>query len=159
MLKEDEFAVRLEDPAYTLNRLHHARNRTQRKRAHNCIDACVSQRNAFSGQIEKLDLYPRSPPLFLCAPKHPRIGFESIDLAHPRGVVVSEVDAGTHADLKDTPLGQWDDAPSNVFDRFRVSQYAYEIRIDMVFVERHTCSMRYASPTGCVPHCSRPKIS
>jgi len=26
MLKEDELAARLEDPAYTLNRLHHARN-------------------------------------------------------------------------------------------------------------------------------------
>ena len=39
---------------------------------------------------------------------------------------------------QDIPLRQRDDAPPNVFDRFRISQRAYEMRIDMVFVERHT---------------------
>jgi hypothetical protein len=57
---------------------------------------------------------------------------------------MSEVDGGTHPDLKDTPLSQWDDPSTNVFDRFRISQRTHEMRIDMVSVERHTCSMRCA---------------
>ena len=57
---------------------------------------------------------------------------------------MSEVNARTHPDLKDTPLRPWDDALPNVFDRLRISQHAYEMRIDVVSVERHPCSMRRA---------------
>ena len=55
---------------------------------------------------------------------------------------MNEVHIRTHADLKDIPLRQRDDARRNVINRFRISQQAYEIRIDMVLVERPTCSMR-----------------
>lgn len=35
---------------------------------------------------------------------------------------MSEGDAGTYADLKDTPLRQLDDTPPDVVDQFRISQ-------------------------------------
>src|SRR5581483_3671202 len=125
MLKEDELAARLEDPSYTLNCLHHAGNRAQRKGAHNCIDACVCQGNAFSGQIEKLDIHLRSTPLFFCAPKHPRIGFECIDPGYSCRIVMNEVHAGTHADLKDISSRQGDYALPDFLDGFRISQHTY----------------------------------
>src|SRR5579864_1480444 len=77
-----------------------------------------------------------------CSPARrsiPRIGFEGIDLAYLGPIVMNEVNAGTHADLKDVSLRQRDDAPPNFIDRFRISQRAYEMRIDMVLVKRHTC--------------------
>ena len=76
MLEEDELAVRLEDPSDTLNGFHHAGNRAQRKGAHNCINACIGQKNTLSRQIEKLDMQLRSAPLLFCSPKHPWIGFQ-----------------------------------------------------------------------------------
>jgi hypothetical protein len=60
---------------------------------------------------------------------------------------MNEIDAWTHADLKDVSLRQRDYTPANVNDRLRISQHTYEMRINMVFVKRHTCSMRSVSPT------------
>jgi hypothetical protein len=57
-------------------------------------------------------------PLVFCAPKHPSVGFEGIDLAYPCGIVMSEVDAGTHADLKDICLRQRDYALPDFVDGF-----------------------------------------
>ena len=57
---------------------------------------------------------------------------------------MNEVHVRTHADLKDIPLRQRDDAQRMSSIGFGISQQAYEIRIDLVLVERHTCSMRGA---------------
>jgi hypothetical protein len=62
---------------------------------------------------------------------------------------MNEVHVGTHADLKDIPMCQRDDAPPNLLDRFRISQHAYEIGIDMILVERHSCLMLVHKCDNC----------
>jgi hypothetical protein len=59
---------------------------------------------------------------------------------------MSEVDAGPHADLQNTPLGQRDDTPPIVVDLLWISQRAYEMRVGMVFAERHSCLMNCVCP-------------
>jgi hypothetical protein len=63
VFEKDELAARSQDPSHTLQRLHDARYRAQRKGAHNGIDAGVPQGNAFARQIQKLDVQLRPAPL------------------------------------------------------------------------------------------------
>jgi hypothetical protein len=54
---------------------------------------------------------------------------------------MSEVHAGTDADLQHIPIAPGDDGLSNLLDRLRISQPAYNMRIDMIFIVRHCGSM------------------
>jgi hypothetical protein len=95
------------------------------------------------GEVQKLDIEAGSTPLSFCTTKHPRIGFECVDLSHSFRIIVKEVHAGTYADLKDTPLSHGDNALTNLSDRLWVPQHAYKLGIDAVFVERHSCLLSY----------------
>jgi len=90
-----------QDSSYTSNDLHYARDHAQREGADNRIDATVLQENAFAGEVQKLNVQLRSASLLCCQPDHPRVGFECIDLAHPRGIVVKEACARAYADLRE----------------------------------------------------------
>jgi hypothetical protein len=53
------------------------------------------------------------------------------------GVVMREVDAGTHADLEDHPLSQRDHSLPDFLEGLRIAQQAYEMGVDAISIEGH----------------------
>jgi pyridine nucleotide-disulfide oxidoreductase len=73
-------------------------------------------------EVQKFDIQFRSATFPFGKSNHLWVGFECIDLAHSRGIVVNEIYAGTHADLQNFPLSQGDDRPANFLHRLWVAQ-------------------------------------
>jgi hypothetical protein len=146
MLEKDEPAAWPQDTPDASYGLHDARNGAEREGAHNRINAAVLQGYALPREVQELDIQLRSAPMLFCEPDHPRVGFERVELAHSCGIVVHEVDAGTYADFEDCSLSQGDDSLANFLDGLRVAQHAYEMRVNMISVEGHSCLLASCAP-------------
>src|SRR5581483_3784778 len=152
VLKEDELATRPQYSSETLNGLYHVGNRAQRKGADNGIDAGSCQGYAFSRQVEKLNVQPSIAALLFGTANHSPVRFKRIHFAYPCWVIVNEVHAWSYADFKHFPLRQRDETLTNLLHGLRVPQYAYEMGIHMILVERHSCLVRSCSPAAAQVH-------
>jgi hypothetical protein len=144
VFEEDEFAAGLEDSFDTAQRFHDTGNGAEREGAHDGIDRIIRQGDAFAREAQELDVEARPAPLPLGQSNHLPIRFERIDLAHLRGIVVSEVDAGTDADFQDSPFGPAEDALTDRTDGRGITERLYDPGVDVIAVERHAVILPHA---------------
>lgn len=83
----------------------------------------IAQRNALPGKFQKLnvEIQIQLVPFFLGKPEHARVWFQRVDLVHSSAIVMSKIDAGTYADLEDSPLRFWDNLLSYFPNRFGIA--------------------------------------
>lgn len=83
----------------------------------------IAQRNALPGKFQKLnvEIQIQLVPFFFGKPEHARVRFQRVDLAHSCAIVMSKIDAGTYADLEDSPLRFWDNLLSYFPNRFGIA--------------------------------------
>src|SRR5258707_15760823 len=137
MLEEDKLPSGLQDSSNTANSLGNAGNRTQRKRANDCIDCAVGQWNAFSRKVEKFDVDLRLTSLGFCQTNHSWIGFERVNLVYSCGIVMGEVHARTYTDFENCPFSRGDNPLAHIADGLWIAQPFHDMRIDVVSVEIH----------------------
>jgi hypothetical protein len=121
VFKKDELPAWPQDTSNTSNGLHDAGDRAQSESTDNRIDGAVLQRDALAKKVQELDLQFRLTALLFCEANHAWVGFQCINPAHPRRIVVNEINARTDADLKDIALSRGDDTMTNLLNGFRVA--------------------------------------
>src|SRR6266851_2344908 len=137
MLEEDELASWLQDSLDSAERLQDTGNGAESESAHDGIDRIVLQGDAFARKAQEFNVELRAASLPFGQFHHPPVGFERINLADPRGVVVNEVDAGPHTDLQDFPLGPADDPLPNLADGRGIAEHSDDLRVDVIAIEGH----------------------